>query len=206
MNKYEVKTTFTLDEILGNDAYAETFALMGEDSLCSEYHLDNYNAFFPSANYPIYNELFEKVHAKYGSLVCVVIKGEVTLSHDSSIISERFYKFLIKVLNKIMDTEEFYLNVIKIYQDNLSKLMDKVKGKSINELIFNDTPQTDNGVLKGDSYATNYTKTINETESDMKSPIERIKDIQESLKNVWADWTHKFRNIFIEMEEGYYDE
>ena len=140
-------------------------------------------------------ELWTRVFNKFSK--CVVFETEND-TPDLDIIEEEAYRFFVKFVNKILDTKEYYETLIGIYNSNLANLMGQVGATTTNEVIFNDTPQTTSGVLSGDTYATTYTKTTSTSLSDMKTLIERIKDIQDSLRNIWADWVAEFRHIFLE--------
>ena len=101
-----------------------------------------------------------------------------------------------------MDTKDYYETIIGIYNTHLANLMKSIEAETTNEVTFNDTPEAVGGVLTEDQYATTYTKTKSTSKSDMKTPIERLKDIQDSLRNVWKEWLLHFESLFLPLEEN----
>ena len=142
-------------------------------------------------------DLFQKVFNRFYEYI-------IFESHDmdSIVISQKFAMWLRRFLNKYDCTKTYYETLIKAYETNESKLMADIEAETTNEVIFNDTPQTEGGVFKPTEYATTYTKTTSKTKSPMKSPIERLKDLQDNLLNLWKDWSNQFHCLFLEKQEG----
>lgn len=139
--------------------------------------------------------LFTKVYNKYYN---AIMFNSVSEDISSEEVQDKYYDFFVRFLNKYEDTKDYYEPLITIYEAKKATLMADIEAETTNEVIFNDTPQTTSGVLSGDTYATTYTKTKSTTKSQMKSPIERMKDIQETLRNYWADFVEEFRHVFLE--------
>lgn len=106
-------------------------------------------------------------------------------------------EFLSILCNKIADSYDYYTTILKIYNDNKNKLMDKVKSIATGSTRFNDTPQN-SGTFDTDPYTSNITQNEGTTESDLKTTMERIKEIQDSYRDFLGEWAKSFRNIFIE--------
>lgn len=106
-------------------------------------------------------------------------------------------EFLSILCNKIADGYDYYTTILGIYANNKSKLMDKVKSIATGSTRFNDTPQN-SGTFDTDPYTSNITQNEGTTESDLKTTMERIKEIQESYRDFLGQWAKSFRNIFIE--------
>lgn len=109
-------------------------------------------------------------------------------------------EFIKKFYTTYQQNKDYYETLINLYDDNKSKLMDKVKSTTDNKVKFNDTPQMDNvPTFVGDNYMTNYTHSEGTNESDIAPVMTRLREIQEDFKNVWNDWIYEFRRLFIEL-------
>lgn len=106
-------------------------------------------------------------------------------------------EFFSILCNKIADGYDYYTTILGIYANNKTKLMDKVKSIATGSTRFNDTPQN-SGTFDTDPYTSNITQNEGTTESDLKTTMERIKEIQESYRDFLGQWAKSFRNIFIE--------
>ena len=117
-------------------------------------------------------------------------------------IRQMFSAWLVKFINEYENTKVYYETLIKAYENALPTIMNDVEATTENEVVFNDTPQVEGGIFKTNDYATTYTKTGSTSKSPMKTPIERLKDIQDNLRNLWKDWTNHFHLLFVEKQEG----
>lgn len=93
------------------------------------------------------------------------------------------------------DTQDRYRTLIDIYNDELDSLLDQIKTNS--ETRFNDTPQN---LPVNDGYAAdNYTTTITTSNAatDGTSKINRIDEIQQKLKDLFADWAFEFNKLVL---------
>lgn len=144
-------------------------------------------------------DLFQKVFNRYGDYYLFELP---TNDSDETLVLQKFRKWIGKFLNFYENTKVYYETLLSAYESKLATIMADIEATTENEVIFNDTPQIDDGVLKADDYATTYTKTSSTTKSPMKTPIERLKDLQDSLRNIWYEWTTKANMLFIEKQEG----
>ena len=145
------------------------------------------------------SDLFQKVFNRYSSYFIFELPS---CDIDNTLVLQKMRQWLGKFLNMYENTKIYYETLLNAYDSKLATLMADIEATTENEVIFNDTPQVESGVLKGDTYATNYTKTASKSKSPMKTPIERLKDLQEMLRNIWFEWTTKANELFIEKQEG----
>lgn len=94
-------------------------------------------------------------------------------------------------------TYDKYKALIDIYDDELSNLMNDVKTTS--EIKFNDTPQNQFNSLNynwaDDAHLTNISRSS--TTNELGTKMARITEIQNNLRNIYADWADEFRGLFI---------
>ena len=65
---------------------------------------------------------------------------------------------------------------------------------SENLVLFNDTPQN-GGDFVTDNHVTNATKTT--SKADVATPIARLKEVEEKLRNYYTDWADEFNRFVI---------
>jgi len=105
------------------------------------------------------------------------------------------------------DTRKYYETIIGMYQDELDTLLAPVQSKTISsgtgDTRFNDTPQNlpvEDGYA-ADNYTTNITKTTTgstiTTTNDLNTKMNRINEVQNLLKNLYADWAFKFNQLIV---------
>ena len=100
-------------------------------------------------------------------------------------------------LRWLRESKERYVPLITNLEAIQSKLMDRIGSQSVT--LFNDTPQN-GGNFVADPYTTNATKST--TESDVATPIARLKEVQDLLRNYYADWANEFSRFIIKSAEG----
>lgn len=144
-------------------------------------------------------DLFKKLYNRFSSYEIFEM-----LASDSSEtnIQQKFREWIVKFLNEYENTKSYFETLINAYETAIPNLMADIQAETTNEVVFNDTPQVEGGIFKTDSYATTYTKTGSISKSPMKTPIERLKDIQDNLRNLWKDWTNSMAKLFVEKQEG----
>lgn len=125
-----------------------------------------------------------------------------TCETDELEVSKKFREWILKFLNEYENTKVYYETLIGSYETALPNIMKDVEATTENEVIFNDTPQVEGGIFKTNDYATTYTKSGSKSKTPMKTPIERLKDIQDNLRNLWKDWTNSLHKLFVEKQEG----
>lgn len=184
-------TAYQMTDLVGEHLPYDTISL---SDLLTEYGF----TYTISADSKV-SELFQKVFNRYSDYYLFELP---TNEGDETIVLQKFRTWLGKFLNFYENTKVYYETLLGAYETKLATIMADIEATTENEVIFNDTPQVENGVLKGDDYATTYTKTASSTKSPMKTPIERLKDIQDSLRNIFYEWTTKANMLFIEKQEG----
>ena len=92
------------------------------------------------------------------------------------------------------ETSEKYGTLIGILTGIEAKLMDQLGSE--NMTLFTDTPQNGSGWLSTqDDFVTNATKVTNK--ADVATPIARLKEVQDNLRNYYADWADSFSRFVI---------
>lgn len=110
-------------------------------------------------------------------------------AHELGLLGQSIWSIYI-------DTQQRYRALINIYSDELNNLMNQVETDS--ETRFNDTPQN---LPVNDGYAAdNYTTTItsSKVKSDGTSVINRIDEVQQKLRDIYADWAFQFNKLVME--------
>lgn len=159
--------------------------------------LTDYGITYSIGETSLIETLFTKINNRYNNDGLFSLDVDEA---DETTTQTNFRLWLVKFLNKYEVTKTYYETLINAYEDKLDEIMLNVEATTTNEVIFNDTPQTEGGIFKTTDYATNYTKTTSTTSSPMKTPIERLKDIQMSLENLWKAWLDDCRGLFIELQ------
>ena len=110
--------------------------------------------------------------------------------------------FILKFLTLLNQTASRYKKLLELYKSQENKLLDKLSTINSGLAKFNDTPQG-SGDFSGDTHTTNITKTSSESQVEIRTPIERLKEIQDSYSDLIARWSEEFDNLFL--EEGNLD-
>lgn len=105
--------------------------------------------------------------------------------------------WLLKFLTLLNQTAFRYKTLLSAYDSQKTKLLDKLSSVNTGLAKFNDTPQG-SGDFSDDTHTTNITKTSSETQMEIKTPIERLKEIQDGFSDVLARWSEEFDNLFLE--------
>lgn len=113
---------------------------------------------------------------------------------------EAIEEWLSQLYVWIEDTEYRYNEIISNQEAELSHLMDEVKSTTVNK--FNDTPQTDTET-EADEFNTNVTTTVQSNELTTK--LQRIKELKEDLKNIYAEWLKEFEKELLIYKFNYED-
>lgn len=143
--------------------------------------------------------LFKKLYNRFNTYEIFELSA---CDSSETKIRQMFSAWIVKFINEYENTKVYYETLIKAYENALPTIMNDVEATTENEVVFNDTPQVEGGIFKTNDYATTYTKTGSTSKSPMKTPIERLKDIQDNLRNLWKDWTNHFHLLFVEKQEG----
>lgn len=113
-----------------------------------------------------------------------------------------------ELANNILDiytsTKDYYEPIISMYQTEMTNILGPVQTitSSTSESRFNDTPQ--NAVLTPSQYATdNYSTNVTKGKGDQTvsydggTMMSRLREIQDSLKNLYADWAFEFSKLTV---------
>lgn len=199
---------YAFNEILSHTPFAkismESF-LVDLFDLEDDTELTNYQ--LPSdltTNAQIYDELFSLIYGRYYhkaafKIVKLPFQDNPTPEEVEAKEKEWGYKF-VSLLNM---TYDYYMTLLLAYRENKANLMADIEAISSNMIKYNDTPQNANteGVYEGDDYISNFTKTEGRSSSPLTTKINRLKEIQDSYKNVMRDWVNQFEKLFMEEQD-----
>lgn len=145
-------------------------------------------------NDEIFVELMTYFFARYSNHAVCIHKEETLTSYVAM-------NFIIRLLNKVNLTWDYYYNLLTLYRANINELMSDVTATTRQRQVYNDTPQLE-GVDKyeGDDYATNITLGEGESTSPMNTKIMRLKEIQDHYKRVLEDWVDELECVVIEED------
>lgn len=98
------------------------------------------------------------------------------------------------------ESKKRYIFLIQKYEALESQLLGKVKSTTTSRVRSSDTPQAlvEEFDLDYVSRADQSTVTL---ESDVNTPIERFREVQEKLHNLYADWANEFQRFVIQSAE-----
>ena len=141
------------------------------------------------ANYvaSVINNVYQLHHENY----CVF--SDVALSPSSS----QAKLFMMKFLTLLNQTAFRYKSLLSAYDTEKTKLLDKLETINSGLAKFNDTPQG-SGDYSDDTHTTNLTRTTSTTSTEVMTPIQRLKEIQDGFSDVLARWSEEFDNLFLE--------
>lgn len=92
------------------------------------------------------------------------------------------------------ESSEKYGKLISLLTSIENNLLDQLGSE--NMTLFTDTPENGSGWLSNqDDYVTNATKVTNK--ADVATPIARLKEVQDNLRNYYADWADEFSRFVI---------
>lgn len=131
-------------------------------------------------------EMLNIVFDRFRDSYCVFIDKEEDLTKET-------FKFINNFSNILRLSFNYYSTLLNAYASKENALLDKISSSSI--VRFNDTPQDE-----GDFANDEHTTSINQSEAltDLNSPIMRLKEIQDSYKNLVEDWSNEFKKLFRE--------
>lgn len=131
-------------------------------------------------------EMLNIVFDRFRDSYCVFIDKEEDLTKET-------FKFINNFSNILRLSFNYYSTLLNAYASKENALLDKISSNSI--VRFNDTPQDE-----GDFANDEHTTSINQSEAltDLNSPIMRLKEIQDSYKNLLEDWSNEFKKLFRE--------
>ena len=135
----------------------------------------------------VINNVYQLHHENF----CVFSDVELTS------VSEQAKLFMMKFLTLLNQTAFRYKSLLSAYDTEKTKLLDKLETINTGLAKFNDTPQG-SGDYADDTHTTNLTRTTSTTSTEVMTPIQRLKEIQDSFSDVLARWSEEFNNLFLE--------
>lgn len=162
-------------------------------------HVSGFNVYFESvlsnnidgfpADDEITEELFKRIWMAYYNKPIIYIDAVVypwTYSEEIEPSVEEIQDAvepLAGVIGKwLLDTKDRYEYLIKAYKEQEVNFLKELGSKSTTK--FNDTPQN-GGLFTNDGYMSNISAT--ETTTDVATPIARLKEIKDNLKNLYEE-------------------
>lgn len=200
LNKYgyDYYYYFTLDDIF-NNITPISYAPFSSDNffkLINEYPNSGSvvpEGFFENLDETAMRTLCGNIYLKFSKFYCFNYRNDNTTEIRNS---SQFIGWKRRLFSILVSTYEKYYTLLKIYNDNINKLMDKVKIITSGNNRFNDTPQN-GGLFADDDHTTTITENTQTTESDNATIMERIREIQNNIRDVMDDWTNEFKILFI---------
>lgn len=146
-------------------------------------------------------DLYLLVYARYFDSYCVRTEYDYDVDEDSQVLdTTTLERFIVNFINLIVLTYPKYSTLLAYYDAQQSNLMNQISSTQTGVARFNDTPQNaeSGDEFEGDTHVTNITNTSATSATDGMTPIERLKQIQDSYKSVMNDWSNEFAKLFID--------
>ena len=198
MNKIYYYNSDDIYAILGVDLTPYNADKLAD--ICTDFNIDLTN--YPyNVSSDLLKDFWQRVIARYYDEYYFRIKKCFHLpAPDNTEVESEFKKWILRFLNFLAQTHEYYSTLLSEYANAKASLMADIKATSKNKVKFNDTPQNPNnlGVYEGDDYITHFTSTEGETSSPLMSKMMRLKEIQDHYKDLMEDWVDKASKLFIE--------
>ena len=115
---------------------------------------------------------------------------------NSDVLEEMCKDTIYRFLNKVDTSTPRYVSLLKLYKDNENNLLARVKSVTTGVSRFNDTPQG-SGEFDDDKHTTNISENSGEVATDVTTIMARIKEVQESYRNLLQDWAKEFESMFL---------
>ena len=132
---------------------------------------------------------------KYANLAIAFVDREVGPGgeiEDLPSINTASQTICGSILTWLLETQEKYVYLIKLWDDVKADLMKQLTSKSTT--LFNDTPQA-GGDFTADNHVTNATQVS--TSQDVDTPMARFKEIQNNIATLYERWANDFGRTFI---------
>ena len=135
-------------------------------------------------------DLWQLIISRFYDWYCIE-----TVSDDLNSLEayKEYCKFFTKFANIVLVTYDKYAGIIKSFKSIQSDLMAQVKSST--ETGYNDTPQNE-GSYTDSTHRSSYTKVSSLV--DGATPIERLAEINNKLRNIMLDWSNEFKRLFWE--------
>lgn len=112
---------------------------------------------------------------------------------------KEFLSFFVEFMNHASHVVPRYLILLKAYDDVDEDWLKNLINSTSATSRFNDTPQ-DGGDYSDDEHTTNITQSVVSSDSEPMTPMERIRELQESIKNLKKDFIDEFDKLFLRKE------
>lgn len=124
----------------------------------------------------------------------MIIRTEEYVDAADPLPAELAITAISDIISIIFLTYDRFYAIIKAYEDKKQHLLDTIKTETRSR--YNDTPQNEIGEidLYADEHATNTTKSTSETDT---TAAERLKEIENSLSDVYRKWAREIANKMI---------
>lgn len=153
---------------------------------------------YSSTYQSIMDALFIIIKDYYKSDYCYYVKYKLHET-ESPLSYEQNKDLLGNFVNVFNMTFGRYLPLLKAYQDNENKPIQKVSSESTGKTRFNDTPQSDDlneEYYSDDSHATNVTAAITLTETDPAAIYDQLDKLFKNWRSIIKDWVNEFDGLF----------
>jgi hypothetical protein len=201
MLQCETRYFYTLDEIIDNAFISEGFNF---DNLEGPAFGDLFgesmtwvSSAIPEADVDTEGNFLDKVW----KLVLYRYGNEYILSDylitDTSNFTTYTYNRLLRKIFYIMNKYYFSFKTIFDAYATETNMLKKIISSSTGSARHNDTPQN-GGDYSDDDHTSDIVQTIGTTETEGSSPIMRIDELQEKMRNIISDFVQKFDSLFIE--------
>ena len=207
------KYNYTFNDILNillndnlepwSDTGSSIFKTLLEDTLLSSSVIASFNEIGSLSGgqytYATYiDKVLDNIYRLHNENYCVFVDLESSASTEGK-------RFIVKFLTLLNQTAPRYKLLLKLYKDEENKMLDKLSTTNSGLAKFNDTPQG-SGDFSDDTHATNVTITSSTSQSEIKTPMERLKEIQDNYADTLARWSEEFNNLFLEEGNLAYDD
>lgn len=124
----------------------------------------------------------------------MIIRSEVCIDVSDPLPDEMAISAISDIISFIFLTYDRFRAIIKAYEDKKQHLLDTIKTETRSR--YNDTPQNEIGELDlyADEHATNTTRSTSETDT---TAAERLKELENSLSDVYRKWAREIANKMI---------
>lgn len=148
-------------------------------------------------------KLWQLCFNRYFYNYCLKVSKRFDEEPTSDDWNNALYHWVIKLINAISLSYDYYNTLLVAYAGAQANLMDDITATSKNKVKFNDTPQNPNNlnVYEGDDYITHFTATEGETTSPLMSKMLRLKEIQDHYRDVMDNWVEHMRKCWFEGSE-----
>ena len=158
------------------------------------------STFTPAVINGIIDSLMTQVYNRHASDYIYKVKYAYMGAYDLELGD--FDYSMTKLINVINLTAPRFIPLFKQFQNKSSDPIARIGSKTEGKTHFNDTPQ-DSGAYDTESYATNTTNSVSETQVDSGSIMERLDGLFKNFRSIILEWSNEFNSLFIKEEQIY---